>query len=409
MIEINADKFHKLYGVKRPRMVYQKKDFLDYVLMLAICFACLVLAYGAESAITLIGAVLCLILLISFPVRHGLAFSMPALIKQPQSVLYTLLHKIQNISPVYIFAVTFLALENVVIYLTPNLPHYVDLMRDAGFILFYLHLVVITVYRTISLVDHLKKKKFVKEFLKQTPWRRVIKRQPNISLEIFHAYFTGLLTHILLVAPWFMVLTYVNFSVLLMPLVCFVNFKTNKKFLKYVNAWFYRDHWLGHNSEVEFLYSHGSHHDAIPVGLIAVAGNGFLEGFMRHVIGYPNPFFNPLMAAYSYTVVVKGDIDLHQYVPGIFPKLSREIQKLIQHSIHHLGSLQPYGLAAKLDQPGIAEFIKKRAHGLPDEFTNSATLDEQLNGFEWDNPVYRKYLILLDTYMKDQNQGHEKT
>jgi hypothetical protein len=40
--------------------------------------------------------------------------------------------------------------------------------------------------------------------------------------------------------------------------------------------------------------------------------------------------------------------------------------------------LAPYGLGLKLDQPSVSEDIKKKFRWLPDEFTNSIKLDEEL-------------------------------
>ena len=41
-------------------------------------------------------------------------------------------------------------------------------------------------------------------------------------------------------------------------------------------------------SEVEFVYLHGTHHDAIPCALIGVGENGHLEGVFRQIIGFPS-------------------------------------------------------------------------------------------------------------------------
>lgn len=91
------------------------------------------------------------------------------------------------------------------IYLTADLPHYVELMRTVGCYLLYAHLVILSIYRTDMLMAHLKKQRMVREFS------------------------------------------------------CF----------------------------------HVSHHDAIPSGLIRVAGNGFLEGFTRHMLDSPVSSYNP--------------------------------------------------------------------------------------------------------------------
>jgi hypothetical protein len=196
----------------------------------------------------------------------------------------------------YFITIGLLLLENVLIAATPNLPHHAELMRTIAFYLFYTHFISITAYRTAILVAHLAKKELVREVLMQTPWKRTINEKTNITLEIAHAYCTGLLTHIILIAPWYLVISYFNFSMVFLPLVCLINVIVHWKWIIVYNAWFYRDHWVGHNSELEFIYIHGPHHDAIPSGMIAVSGNGFLEGITRYTLGVPTAFYNPVIS-----------------------------------------------------------------------------------------------------------------
>jgi len=238
--------------------------------------------------------------------------------------------------------------------------------------------------------------------LMQTPWKRVINERTNITLEILHAYCTGLLTHIVLIAPWYLVITYASFSLIFLPVVCLINIIVHMRWVKAVNSWFYRDHWVGHNSELEFVFLHGPHHDAIPSGMIAVAGNGFLEGFLRFTIGSPVAFYNPLISFMVYMFDVKTDIELHQYIPGLFPRLPRRVLEVGQHSTHHYGRLEPYSLGLKLDQPRLPEDYKKQFARVPAELMNSLELDEELNGFQWDNPTHQNTLSLWDKYQKRQ-------
>src|SRR5215475_15534050 len=321
MREKNSAFFHKLHGIRRARIGYHKRDFLDYILMIALSALAASLSYGVGHIMTIVGLALCAFTLAAFIVRHGVKFRVPVILKRPQDVLYMLAYKLQNLKPMYFIALGLLLLENVLIAATPNLPHHVELMRTIAFYLFYTHFISITAYRTAILVAHLAKKELVREVLMQTPWKRTINEKTNITLEIAHAYCTGLLTHIILIAPWYLVITHASFSVIFLPVVCLINVIVQLKWTKALNAWFYRDHWLGHNSELEFIYLHGTHHDAIPSGMIAVAGNGFLEGFMRFTVGMPTAFYNPVISFLFYTVEIKHDIKRHQYIPGVFPRM----------------------------------------------------------------------------------------
>lgn len=392
--------FHKLYGIKKPKVTYYKRDFLDYVLMILLSAVVVSFSYGVDHVMAFIGLALCVFALAAFIIRHGIEFRIPIIVKRPQEVFYIFVYKFQNLKLMYFIALGLLLLENVLIVKTPNLPHHVELMRKAALFLFYIHFISITIYRTTILVGHLVNKELVHEVLMQTPWRRVIKEETNITLEIVHAYCTGVLTHIILIAPWYLVITYSNFSVVFLPVACLINIMVHRKWAKAFNTWFYRDHWLAHNSECEFILLHGTHHDAIPSGLIAVAENGFLEGFMRFTIGSPVAFYNPVISFLIYTSDVLSDIKLHQYIPGVFPKLSRAVMEVFQHARHHYGQLEPYGIAIKVDQPNVPNGYENVFPGLPDELRNSAKLDEELTGFKWDNPTYRKILSLWDEYQK---------
>ena len=168
---------------------------------------------------------------------------------------------------------------------------------------------------------------------------------------------------------------------------------------KTLNRWFYREHWVGHNSELEFLYLHGNHHDAIPTGMIAVTENGMLEGFCRSLIGPPVAYYNPFAASFFLSLLVWYDMLTHQYIPGLYPRLPTAVVKSTQHSTHHFGQLAPYGLGSKsAGAAGKARTWKGRV--MPSEMTNAIKLDEELSGFVWDNPTFRNTVSLWERYSK---------
>src|SRR5205807_7834504 len=98
----------------------------------------------------------------------------------------------------------------------------------------------------------------------------------------------------------------------------------HRNWYKVLNTWFYRDHWLGHNSEFEFIFLHGTHHDAIPSGMIAVAENGLLEGFTRYTLGSPIAVYDPIVSFLLFSFEITSDIESHQYIPGVFPRMPRK-------------------------------------------------------------------------------------
>jgi len=398
--------YHKLYGIRKPRATYYAKDFLDYVLMLALTGLATGALYGFGHPMALLAYGLCAMALVLFAVRHGVELRVPLILRRPQDVLYIFLYKLQNMRALYFVSIGVLVLENLAIAATPGLPHRVEWMRTLALVLFYLHFIGISIYRTVILADHLRKRELVREVLMQTPWKRVITERTKIVAEIFHAYGTGLLTHIVLIGPWYFLVTHVRFSLIFLLPVAAINYKTYTRWMaRTYNSWFYREHWLGHNSELEFVYLHGTHHDAIPSAMIAVSGNGFLEGLLRHSIGVPAPFFNPIGASLVYGFEVKNDMDLHQYIPGIFPQFQRFAVETNQHSTHHYGRLEPYSIAMKDDAPGMSEDVRARLRRVAPGIRRSIRLDEELTGFEWDNATYRQTVSLYAKYQPDAERA----
>jgi hypothetical protein len=394
----NADvrKFHFLFKGKSPRIFYKSEDALDYIFMSVISGAVVYFSYSSIPLIALTGVLGAIYFPIAFYFRHGFSWRLPIILRRPQDLIYCVIYKVMNTSPILVAAVALLAIENYLIYLTPDLPHNTVFMYRAAVGLFLLHLLGLSIYRTVILYHHIKALDRVVDVLSQSVWKRFVTSRKRATMELFHAYITGVFTHIVYLVPWFLLLTHIKYSLLFLPITFLIGFLMQKKFFRVQNSWYYRDHWLGHNSSFDFVYLHGPHHDALPTAMIGVAGNGFLEGFLRSTVGFPITYYNPLLAFLLFTFVVRADIGGHQYIPGLYPRATKGSANTIQHSTHHYGKLEPYGFAMKLDQPGTSEKAKAAMRGFPVEMTNAIELDEQLNGFEWDNATHRWYLGLFD-------------
>jgi hypothetical protein len=390
--------FHRLHGPARRRIFYKKTDYADYLLMLALCAGVLWFSYAGAGWLQGAGLVLCGFMVFSFPARHGFALTRPMLPHSARDGAYLLFYKLQNMQPVFLVAVAVLALDQLFIALTPDWPHHSALMAKLALALFYLHLGGISLYRLVILASHLRHRERVRAVLSETSWRGALEQQPNVTLHLVHACATGLLTHLVLLAPWYLVITHVRYSVLSLLLISVVNVVVHIFHLRGYSAWFYREHWLAHNAELDFVYLHGSHHDAIPCGLIGVSGNGFLEGFLRHTVGNPMSLYSPPLACLLHTLEVVQDIRMHQYIPGVFPSLGREFHEVSQHSTHHFGRLEPYGIGLRLVKPEGAPRKQGWLGFPPESLLNSISLDEELNGFQWDNPRYQRFMAIYDKY-----------
>lgn len=135
--EIMSDKssifFHGFLGKTKTRITYQKKDFFDYFLMINLCILVAAYIYGSTSALSIVIYTLCLYMLVSFVIRHGVEMKIPIILKRPQDVVYMLWHKVRNMHAMYFLALGIFFFEQLLIYLTPNLPHMVDLTRQVAF------------------------------------------------------------------------------------------------------------------------------------------------------------------------------------------------------------------------------------------------------------------------------------
>src|SRR5262245_11515759 len=93
--------FHKLYGIKKTRIAYQGRDFLDYLLMVLLSAIVIGFSYGFGQVMSVVGLALCAFTLVTFIVRHGVEFRVPVILKRPQDALYMLAYKLRNLKPMY--------------------------------------------------------------------------------------------------------------------------------------------------------------------------------------------------------------------------------------------------------------------------------------------------------------------
>jgi hypothetical protein len=383
--DLDPKKFHHIGVAKKQRLTYKDKDFIDYVVMIIMTCGLIALAYGPDHAMTIVGIFLSVSLIPFFAIRHGIKLTVPLIIRQPVNIFYLVYYKLEGIHKSTIIVISWIAIENIIIYLTPNLPHKTDFMRSAVIILFFAHFFIITAFRTASFIDHLRKKNHVREVLLESPWQKFIKNRNSIVSEIVHAYFTGLLTHIVSIAPWYVLITHVQYSVLLLPLSIPISIFAILKVIPDANKVFYREHWLAHNLELDFVYLHGPHHDAIPSSIIAFGENGILEGYWRGLTGFNFTYLHPFLLFLILTREVHRNMVGHQYIPNIFPENDNSVVEY-HHAEHHYLSIRPYGLAMV---PGENSPPKERYYHV---------IDSALNGYNPDNTRWRWYAAMKAKY-----------
>lgn len=376
-----------------PRLMYKQTDFIDYLIMNGLTLALVAVTFGWSHPFSIATVFMLLFMTVMFPIRHGATLSVPILFKSPKSLFFTFYNRLNNVNAPYIIGISLFAVEIIAVVLTPQLPHKVEFMRDAGIILIYVHFGLISLFRSIVLVAHLRKTRHVRQVLMDSPWKQFVSK--STVAELFHSYFTGLITHITMLVPFYLVTTCFLRSILFVPLnmvlIRLLGFR--EKFFTRQNRWQYRDHWLAHNSPVEFVYLHGPHHDAIPTALLAVGDHGYLEGALKHSFGWPVAFLNAIDSFLLNTLAIWIDMKGHQFVPGIFPYSRRKDGKERHHSVHHYLSLVPYSLGLRLKG------------GLPNPEFGDGSIDEVLDNYDPRNKRITWFLGQIEKYEGPRQSG----
>ena len=275
---------HGLYRAPQVRMTYNIKDFTDYALMLALTAALAHCSFGAQHVFSQLAFGCCSWLLCAFAVRHGVSFRVPSLLTDPWGLPWVLLQKLDNVRPSVLACMCTLAVEQAAIALTPTWPH----MSSEAAAVFSLVLSAtfwaISAFRLAILLAHIWHRNHVFAYLQRTNWGKMIAHTstPRQLLDLSHAFFTGLLCHLLAVAPLYLAIDQLAHSLVFAPVRLGVNAAALWWFWKHdFNEWLHRDHWVCHHHELAFLYLHGPHHDALPVSMMAAHDTGMLEGFLR--------------------------------------------------------------------------------------------------------------------------------
>jgi hypothetical protein len=214
---------------------------------------------------------------------------------------------------------------------------------------------IITLFRLVILIAHLLRASVVREVLEDSAQKKMIAVLP-IHQHILHAFITGMLAHLSVVAPCvlFYMLTKpsnVREVLLVVGYAFWTGVARPLKKRKIIESppkinfnLVYRNHTIAHRSRFFFTVFHGHHHDAIPSALIGSAGGtGFFENVDRGLTWLD--FFNSVVIMqilWTYEIVF--DMVVHQYIPGVFPFAKITVLGRAHHVTHHFGSALPLGL-----------------------------------------------------------------
>lgn len=339
----------------RIYMVYKAKDLILYIFSLTMMF---LISYCASTELwqIVITFSMLLYLLVIFVLKHGfeLDFSSIRLILMEVTgyIRIVLADFGWNRRCIILITLSYglsLAAEKLFIN---RIDGTFWVMPFPYLTIFYIHFLLITGYRTLILVAHLRKSKVVIEFLKGSPWKTQLSNLSGFH-HIVHAYVTGILCHIALVLPLLVIYKYfvptyfrelclVVFVFLVDIVLNSTNSTSNGLPHRADNffLWFRTRHEHDHKNRFYFTVFHGHHHDAIPSGLIAATENGLLEGVHRSIVRmhfmYPASLFL-LQLGMNVPINIVG----HQYIPNVFPFSASVIRLKHHHAVHHLLNLLP--------------------------------------------------------------------
>jgi hypothetical protein len=214
---------------------------------------------------------------------------------------------------------------------------------------------LLTLFRVVILVAHLLRASVVRDVLTSSPQRKSIEVL-SIHQHIVHAFVTGMVAHLSLVAPcalFFMLTepTILREGLLVVGYTAWTGIARplrKRKLLGHpgviANRLVYQNHNIAHQSRFYFTVFHGHHHDAIPSALIgSAAGTGFLENADRAMTTL-EPLKSLLIVQATWAWVIAFDMVVHQYIPGVFPFAKPTITGVSHHVTHHFGRALPLGI-----------------------------------------------------------------
>ena len=339
-------------------MQYRPEDFPLYLLGLVLAGVLITpaLPHLAAQAALIAGLAY---LAVFFLVRHGAKFERSSLqaaidgfAKYPGMLLRNWWTARSAIIPI---AVIFALAVGVESYLRPGLAGTKWLEPFPWQWVVWSFFLLITLFRLVILVAHFLRANVVHEVLERSTQKNLIKVF-SIYNHIVHAFVTGMVAHLSVVAPcvlFFMWTDPTNLREALL-LTGFAIWTAIARPLRkrgilekpgiLSHRLVYENHKIAHQSRFFFSVFHGHHHDAIPSALIGSAGGtGFFENVDR-ALTWLEPMTSIIAKQLGWTWGIAFDMVVHQYIPGVFPFAKVTIIGRAHHVTHHFGSALPLGL-----------------------------------------------------------------
>ena len=397
-------------GTTVPRrsfiMQYRAEDFPLYLLSLAIPGIMIGLTLPHPFAQVLLACAL-VYLVCLFPIRHGAKFDssvfrvvLEGVARYPLMLARSWRTARDAVIPIAVIFSLALTVEH---FLRPALAGTKWLSPFPWRWAIWAPFLLVTLFRVTILIAHVLRASVVREVLERSPQKKTI-AVLSIHHHLLHAFITGMMGHLSLVAPcalFFMMTdpSYLREGLLLTGFLLWSGMATPFRRRRVLvrpgiisNRLFYQNHTTAHQSRFYFTVFHGHHHDAIPSAIIGSgAETGFLENVDRGVTWLD--FLNSIVVVQlKWAYVIAYDMVAHQYIPGIFPFAKPNLAGLGHHVTHHYGSALPLGIVFK----GYVERSDVNNGYKPDNIVTRWFVNEVEQREEVDPEVGRKFLSLYD-------------
>ena len=397
-------------GTTAPRrsfiMQYRAEDFPLYLLSLVIPGIMIGLSLPHPLAQVLLACAL-LYLVCLFPLRHGAKFDsstlrvvVEGLARYPLMLARSWRTARDAVLPIAVIFALALTAER---FLRPLLAGTKWLAPFPWRWAIWVPFLLVTLFRVTILIAHVLRASIVRDVLEHSPQKKTI-AVLSIHHHILHAFITGMMAHLCLVAPCalFFMLTepsYLREALLLSGFFLWWGLATPLRKRKMLvrpgvigNRLFYQNHTTAHQSRFYFTVFHGHHHDAIPSAIIGSgAETGFLENVDRGITWLD--FLNSILVVQvKWAYVIAYDMVAHQYIPGIFPFAKPNLAGFGHHVTHHYGSALPLGIIFR----GYIERSDMNNGYKPDNVVTRWFVNEVEQREQIDPEVGRKFLSLYD-------------
>jgi hypothetical protein len=325
-----------VFGKKVTKLRFSAEDFSNYCLMIGLSVSLVLVSFQGFRVFQISTSLMLCALIPLFAVRNGARIGWPSLLN-PQSLVEVVCHLYRIVHWRLLVYVAIFVCERLVREVDSG--RFTDVFSFGMCLTIQLQLYVLALFRCAALAFHIREAKKVEQVMRSSSWRHFLNLNCSINIHIVHAALTGWCSQMMTVAPFFLLASWKRPIWSFVVLFCMENFLS----ISFIDdtKMFYAVHYREHHSSGLFTLFHGSHHDAIPSGLLSGGTEvGFVEGFCQGLL-HCHPLKCPT-SLWDVGINFYKNILYHHYIPGVFPYSQLIVAEEVHHVVHHYMHLVPY-------------------------------------------------------------------